>query len=132
MSFLASAVHPHRPGPVPDHRHHHPRRITPGHPHSRRGPWIDFTVLARTDRAITVGILTTGRAFFLTVHAIGLQADDLVTDDDDRYRAGLFAAIGATWTPDADAHRGHTPAGPGRSPGPADPEPNGAGTTGAF
>jgi hypothetical protein len=127
MSSSHPLVHPHRPGPVPDHRHHHPRRITPGHPHSRRGPWIDFTVLTRTDRAITEGILTTARAPFLTVHAIGLQADDLITDDD-RYQAALIAAIGATWTPDADAHRGHTP---GRSPEPADPEPHGAGTTGA-
>ena len=74
------------------------------------GGWIEFTVLTRTDRAITEGILTTARAPFLTVNAIGLQADDLITDDD-RYQAALIAAIGATWTPDADAHRGHIPAG---------------------
>jgi len=62
------------------------------------GGWIEFTVLTRTDRAITEGILTTARAPFITVYPIGLKADDLVTDDDDRYQAGLIAAIGATWT----------------------------------
>ena len=62
------------------------------------GGRIDFTLLTRTDRAITEGILTTARAPFITVHSIGLKADDLVTDDDDRYQAGLIAAIGATWT----------------------------------
>ena len=74
------------------------------------GGWIEFIVLTRTDRAITEGVTTSRRAPFITVHSVVLKADELVTDDD-RYQAGLIAAIGATWTPDADAHRGHTPPG---------------------
>jgi hypothetical protein len=62
------------------------------------GGWIEFIVLTRTDRAITEGITTSWRAPFITVHSVVLKADELVTDDDDRYQAGLIAAIGATWT----------------------------------
>ncbi len=62
------------------------------------GGSIEFIVLTRTDRAITEGITTSWRAPFITVHSVVLKADDLVTDDDDRYQAGLIAAIGSTWT----------------------------------
>lgn len=62
------------------------------------GGYVEFIVLTRTDRAITEGITTTWRAPFITVHSVLAKADDLITYDDDRYEAGLIAAIGSTWT----------------------------------
>ena len=86
-----------------------PRIVWRGHDNSPMMPvdgvlWeqsggsIEFIVLTRTDRAITEGITTSWHAPFITVHSVVLKADDLVTDDDARYQAGLIAAIGATWT----------------------------------